>query len=181
MMLLRPFSLIVLLASLSGCAVSRDARQPATRQVARDAALQPLADVGAVRPQVEQELTRILEDPYALKPGDRECGELSFQITQLNRILGPDFDVEVAEEKNENRAKRGIQIVGNMAAGMLIPFRSIVREVSGASSAEREYRAALIAGIARRSYLKGIAVAEDCTLPVDPYAEAYRTDSEDRD
>ncbi|MEE4350847.1 MAG: hypothetical protein V2J26_11505 [Pacificimonas sp.] len=163
-------------ALLSGCAVSRDARNPATGEVARNAAIQPLTDVGAVRPNIDPELERILENPYALPADARTCDELAFRITQLNRILGPDFDVQIDDDKNEDRAQRGIALVGRMAAGMLIPFRSVVREVSGASSREREYRAALIAGIARRSFLKGYAIAENCALPIDPYAESLATE-----
>lgn len=162
---------------LSACAVNRDARAPATSQVARDAAMQPLSDVGVVRPGIDPELERILDDPYRLADAERTCDELSFRITQLNRILGPDFDVQVEEDRNTGRTNRGIAIAGRMAAGLLIPFRSIVREVSGASSAERDYRAALIAGIARRSFLKGMAVQQRCELPADPYADAMQAEA----
>lgn len=173
----RLFVMAVLGSVSSGCAVNRDARAPATSQVARDAAIQPLSDVGVVRPGVDPELERILDNPYGLDADERTCPELSFRITQLNRILGPDFDVQIDGDKNADRANRGIAIAGRMASGLLIPFRSIVREVSGASAAERDYRAALVAGIARRSFLKGMAVQQGCVLPVDPYAEALAADA----
>ncbi|OWV34099.1 hypothetical protein B5C34_11935 [Pacificimonas flava] len=138
--------------------------------------MQPLSDVGAVRPNIAPELERILDDPYRLPVSERNCEDLSFHITQLNRTLGPDFDVSLEDDKNEDRARRGISIAGKMAAGLLIPFRSIVREVSGASSAEREYKAALVAGIARRSYLKGMAVEKGCVLPLDPYVQSMEAE-----
>ena len=160
-------------AMLSGCAVNRDSRSAATSEVARDAAMQPLADVNIVRPHIAPELERILDDPYRLE-AEPDCQELAFQITKLNRVLGPDYDVDIGDGDGRSRTDRGIALAGRMAAGVLIPFRSVVREVSGSASAEREYKAALIAGIARRSYLKGIARAEQCPLPRDPYAESLQ-------
>ncbi len=42
----------------------------------------------------------------------------------------------------------------------LIPFRGLVREVSGAGPAERRLNAAIDAGIARRGFLRGLQRAE---------------------
>ena len=166
------------LTLIGGCTVSRDARQQSTGEVARDAAMQPLSDIGAVKPEIDPELERIEGNPYALSKGDMACGELAFRITQLNRILGPDYDVDLGELGiNEKRARFAIGFVGGTAAGMLIPFRGVVREISGARKNEQEYRAALTAGITRRAYLKGIAKARKCKLPPDPYVESLKAEA----
>jgi len=47
----------------------------------------------------------------------------------------------------------------------LLPFRGIVREVSGAAPAERKLAAAVGAGFARRGYLRGLHQARRCSTP----------------
>jgi len=47
----------------------------------------------------------------------------------------------------------------------LIPLRGLVREVSGAAPADRRLEAAIDAGLARRGYLRGLAVSRGCRLP----------------
>jgi hypothetical protein len=54
---------------------------------------------------------------------------------------------------------------GAMVVNSLIPFRGIVREVSGAAAKERRMRAAVNAGLARRGYLRGLAATKGCRLP----------------
>ena len=46
----------------------------------------------------------------------------------------------------------------------LIPFRGIVREVSGAAPAERRLAAAIDAGFARRGFLRGVLSARGCRV-----------------
>jgi hypothetical protein len=53
-----------------------------------------------------------------------------------------------------------------------IPFRSLVREATGASAHERRLRAAFQAGVARRSYLKGVGAQLGCAPPAAPEPNA---------
>jgi len=46
-----------------------------------------------------------------------------------------------------------------------IPFRGILREVSGASEHQRRIRAAIQAGLARRGFLKGVGETHGCKYP----------------
>ena len=43
-----------------------------------------------------------------------------------------------------------------------LPFRGVVRRLSGAEARDRELRAYVLAGIVRRAFLKGVAQAHDC-------------------
>lgn len=56
---------------------------------------------------------------------------------------------------------RGLKAGGNIL-GDLIPFRGIVRQVSGAEAEQARWEAAIYAGVARRSYLKGVLEGRDC-------------------
>ncbi|MBV7256555.1 hypothetical protein KCG44_07125 [Pacificimonas sp. WHA3] len=154
------------MSALSACAVSRTARDRSTGEIARDAAMQPLTDVGIMRPRIDAALMRILEEPYRL-PETVSCARLSSEIGQLEQVLGPDYDL-VPQENSDAKKRRdaALGLAGRVGAGLLIPFRGVVREISGSAKKEREYRAAVIAGVARRSYLKGHAVHKGCTLPV---------------
>ena len=44
----------------------------------------------------------------------------------------------------------------------LIPFRGVVREVSGAAAADRRLTAATQAGFARRGFLRGVHQTRGC-------------------
>ena len=44
----------------------------------------------------------------------------------------------------------------------IIPFRGIVRELTGAAAAQRRYADAIDAGYARRGFLRGLQTARRC-------------------
>ncbi|MEO0500910.1 MAG: hypothetical protein AAF205_10190 [Pseudomonadota bacterium] len=147
---------------LTACQTSRDPGTPSTKEVARDAAQQPLNDVGAVKVKIEPILIEHRDDPYAL-PDPRTCTAFSQEIAEIDAALGPDFD-EPSDEPGKDKKRRdtALRLAGKAGASLLIPFRGVVREVSGAAKREREYQAAIIAGVARRSYLKGRAIQKGC-------------------
>jgi hypothetical protein len=47
----------------------------------------------------------------------------------------------------------------------LIPFRGLIREISGAAPAQRRLNAAIDAGFARRGYLRGVLRTRGCKTP----------------
>ena len=53
---------------------------------------------------------------------------------------------------------------GKTIVNTIIPFRGLVREVSGAAPAERRLDAAIKAALARRGFLRGVATARKCKL-----------------
>lgn len=151
---------------VQGCAINRSARDGSTGQTVRDAAMQPLNDVGLIKPKIQPQVARILDDPYEIE-ANPSCARLSVEIIELNKALGPDFDVDVEDpSRAEKRANGALRLAGKMGAGLLLPFRGVVREITGSAENEREFRAATLIGVARRSYLKGRAVEKGCQVPV---------------
>ena len=63
-------------------------------------------------------------------------------------------------QTNENRASKIAEAGGKTIVNSLIPFRGLVREVSGAAPAQRRLNAAIDAGYARRGFLRGLAKAK---------------------
>ncbi|WP_243395861.1 hypothetical protein [Sphingomonas oleivorans] len=98
-------------------------------------------------------------DPYGLD-GTATCARLVQGVADLNAALGSDFTV--MNEKKENAAGKLAEAGGKSLVGGLIPFRGLVREVSGAAPAQRRLNAAIDAGYARRGFLRGIAYARRC-------------------
>ncbi|MGG2005328.1 hypothetical protein [Novosphingobium resinovorum] len=49
-----------------------------------------------------------------------------------------------------------------------IPFRGLIREVSGANAQDRKVNAAIQAGLTRRGFLKGVGSAKGCRYPASP-------------
>ena len=82
-------------------------------------------------------------------------------MDELNEILGPDF--ASADDKKENRAGKLAEAGGKSIVNALIPFRGLIREISGAAPAKRRLDAAIDAGFARRGFLRGVYRARGCT------------------
>jgi hypothetical protein len=53
---------------------------------------------------------------------------------------------------------------GKSVVNAIIPFRGLVRELSGAGPAQRRLEADIQAGYARRGFLRGVATARKCRL-----------------
>jgi hypothetical protein len=124
-----------------------------TAQSTGEIVSQPARDVGIVHTKIPPLLQTASENPYSTT-GARSCAQISSSIAALTKVIGPDFSTS-PEHNKRNIAKIG----GELAVNSLIPFRGIVREVSGASAADRRKQAAIDAGIARRGFLRGLQSA----------------------
>lgn len=129
------------------------------RKRAGEIASQPARDVGIMRTEIPDVLVKASIDPYSLT-GLKTCRQLSAAVTELNGALGPDF--KVAGDYKESRAGKLAEAGGAAVVNSLIPFRGIVREVSGAAPAQRRLNAALDAGYARRGFLRGVHKTRGC-------------------
>ncbi|WP_420144108.1 hypothetical protein [Sphingobium sp.] len=124
-------------------------------------ATQPARDVGLDKEEIPPVLVKAVENPYAAPPS-RSCKGLNASMGELNAVLGDDFTV--GAQANENRTGKIATAVGKTVVNSLIPFRGLVREISGAAPAERRLQAAVTAGIARRGYLRGMAASKGCKV-----------------
>ncbi|MDZ4372035.1 MAG: hypothetical protein U1C74_11490 [Phenylobacterium sp.] len=129
----------------------------------------PLRDLNVMRVELPPILLQALDDPYARPPRNARCPTLIALIRPLNDVLGPDIDT--IQEDEEGLTTRGkstaLGVAGDLAGGA-IPFRGIVRRLSGAESHDRLVAAAVIAGHTRRAYLKGLGEARGCGPPATP-------------
>ena len=127
-----------------------------------DVAMTPLTDLNLAKDPIPDLLLAANAAPYA-SDGLDGCDELGSAIAELDAVLGPDLDVA-----DENRDAISVGRIAKSAVGSFIPFRSILREVTGAADHERDFEAAIVAGIMRRAYLKGVGEAKGCAYPARP-------------
>jgi len=117
---------------------------------------QPVRDVGIEKTKTPPLLIEASRNPYGMA-GAATCRQIAASISDLSAVIGPDY-TSTAAPKKQSLVKAGGQAVVNS----LIPFRGIVREVSGAAPAERRYDSAVTAGFARRGFLRGLQRARNC-------------------
>jgi hypothetical protein len=120
---------------------------------------QPAHDVGAAKTKIPPVLEAAQRDPYGLR-GLGGCAQISGAIRDLTEALGPDFGSGPA--KKENRAGKLAEAGGKTVVNAIIPFRGLVREISGAAPEQRRLNDAIDAGFARRGFLRGIATSRKC-------------------
>jgi len=130
-----------------------------TGKTAGRIASQPARDVGAQKVEIPPAVQLAAAAPYSLS-GLRTCAQLGRAIFALDEVLGPDYAGAVTVR--ENRAGKLAQAGGKSIVNAFVPFRGLVREVSGAAPAERRLDAAIKAAIARRGFLRGVATARKC-------------------
>lgn len=128
----------------------------------RDVAVTPIADLNIAKDEIPAVLLESVEGPYA-PAGSSGCDGIVQSIAELDRVLGPDYDL--VDEKNDRLSEGRI---AQSVVGSFIPFRSIIREVSGAADHRRQFEAAIMAGMMRRAYLKGLGQASGCPYPARP-------------
>jgi len=134
-------------------------KQQSTTERAGDIAEQPARDVGAVKTKIPPVLQNAAASPYSLSglSGLSKCTQIADAFDELGEALGPDFVQGVNRKKS-----RKVKVTGDTVAGLIVPFRGLVREVSGAASAQRELNAAVDAGFARRGFLRGVYQTRGC-------------------
>jgi len=130
-----------------------------TLNKAEDIASQPVRDVDASKTVIPPVLQSAATAPYATG-GTATCGQITSSLAELNEALGPDLDTP--KETKDNKAGKLAEAGGRAVVNSFLPFRGLVREVSGAASAERRLAAAVTAGYARRGFLRGLKVARKC-------------------
>jgi hypothetical protein len=116
--------------------------------------------------EVPEKLQAILAEPYSME-GMGKCAAIIQEIEELDAVLGPD----VHQRGQETRAKKRERTVGRVAgsvAGSIIPFRSLIGEVTGANAERRRYAEAVYAGTVRRGFLRGVGLERGCKAPARP-------------
>jgi hypothetical protein len=163
-------------------ALARDKARPITRREpdALDVAKTPMTDLNISGTQIPALLVEAEKRPYSIQNLET-CAQITAAVQELDSILGPDIDLPRAERARFSKGR-----LAQWAIGKFIPFRSLIREVSGANRQQREIGDAIQAGLARRAFLKGIGSTRECPYPASPATEsiiaqhAAALDQEDR-
>ncbi len=121
-----------------------------------DVAMTPVEDLNLRRDPIPPILLQAWAEPYA-NPGLDRCDELRDEIGNLDAVLGEDFDSAPPRRRNLDAGKIAQRVLASF-----IPYRGLIRELSGAEKHEFEFRQAISAGLMRRAYLKGLGEAMGC-------------------
>ncbi|WP_288485071.1 hypothetical protein [uncultured Novosphingobium sp.] len=155
---------IILLAS-SANAAEKPRRITDREPDAVDVAKTPMTDLNISKTEIPALLAEAQKRPYSLQ-NLQSCREIVAAVSELDAMLGPDIDLP-----QEQRSRLSEGRIAQWAVGTFIPFRSIIREISGANKQERSVLAAIQAGMTRRGFLKGVGATRNCPYPGSPATE----------
>ena len=157
----------LLAVAVASCSTGRTSD---TRRGVSDAAYVPFRDVGLIRPEIPL-LLRNLQYPYATATLS-DCAAVAREIAALDGVLGPESyqpgpNRNIWDRSGDFVEEQTIQAAADTAAD-LVPFRSWVRRISGASRAEREALRAVANGQQRRTFLRGYGASLGCPSIIPP-------------
>jgi hypothetical protein len=157
---------LALAAPLAAQAPARpaDAPRPVTAQEpsAVDVMATPVTDLNLRKGEIPPVLVAAETDPYGL-PGGGRCPAIAAAVRELDGVLGDDIDLAQTPRNKVSAGKVAQSVVGSF-----IPFRGVIREISGANEQQRRLQSAIFAGTARRSFLKGVGLQRGCAWPARP-------------
>lgn len=153
--------------AVAACSSGRTAD---TRRGVTSAAYSPLRDVNLIRPEIPL-LLRNLQYPYATVTLN-DCNAVAREIGSLDAVLGPESyqpgpDRNIWDRSGDFVEQQAIGAAQD-AAQDLIPFRSWVRRITGATRAEREALRAVANGQQRRTFLRGYGASLGCPNIIPP-------------
>ncbi len=159
---LKALAMIALVPALP--AYARDNREAAAVRApdAQDVAMTPLNDLNLSKDEIPAILIAAVSGPYASE-GLETCPAIESAIADLDAALGPDLDVALNQNDRLSTGRMAKSVVASF-----IPFRGILRELSGAADQERTLRAAIYGGAVRRGFLKGLGQQKGCAYPARP-------------
>lgn len=145
--------------SVGGCATSTYSDETAEGKVT-GAMERPFRDIGLMRENAPEILKHAEAELYRLPQNDT-CESLSAEIIDLDLVLGPDLDTR-NEDQDEGAINAQSLAAGAIGSVLDIPFRGVVRWVSGADAREKALALSVLSGMVRRAFLKGVHAARGC-------------------
>jgi len=129
---------------------------------AADKVQTPMDDLNLSKREIPPALLEAEQDPYSTV-GLGQCAQITAEVEALDTAIGDDIDLP-----REGGLKLSASDLADFAASTFIPFRDIIRTVTGANARKRRLQEAVLAGFARRSFLKGLGSARHCAYPASP-------------
>ncbi|MES2723458.1 MAG: hypothetical protein V4656_09915 [Pseudomonadota bacterium] len=160
-------AIITCLGVFAPCAHAQDVRTEAAQAAAppqrngfMSAVGQPLADFNINPSEIPDSLRKAADDPYAQDAAS--CAAMASEIAALDLALGPDLDVDAPKTTKRKMAGRAAVGAVRRLAVSWIPYRGVVRTLTGAEAHARKTQEAALAGAVRRAYLKGLGERDGC-------------------
>jgi hypothetical protein len=169
----------VLLCTLSACGDGESSKKASGSMLDLfDAATGPLEDLNLKQKEIPPLLEALLANPYAA-PKPMQCKTIRQEMAQLDTLLGKS---PIGGHESSNILNASLENIENIeipdtetviTAGQdmahdgvigfirnqtnILPFRSIIRTITGADAHERKVALAFQVGQLRRAYLQGVA------------------------
>jgi len=138
-----------------------------------DAVTAPLVDLNVRRDQIPTVLLQAQANPYDQR-NLNQCSTVAAEVARLNEALGPDRDEPPApngatlnERTQDALAEAALKAIRD-AVTDFIPYRSWIRQLSGAQARSKAVQDAIEAGRLRRAFLKGQGMRLNCAPPASP-------------
>ncbi|MES1197407.1 MAG: hypothetical protein ABUL55_02170 [Pseudomonadota bacterium] len=178
---LKVLALVATAALSAGCSTGRTAD---TRRGVVGAAAIPMRDVGFMKQEIPP-ILRNYDYPYSTGTLSN-CTAIAYEIGQLDSVLGPESfqpgpNRNIWDRSGDFAEQQTVAAAQDTAEG-IIPFRSWVRRISGASAAEREALRAVANGQQRRTFLRGYGASMGCPgiVPTPPPPAHISRSQDDR-
>lgn len=120
-------------------------------------------------PDIPAVLKAVAADPYKA-PAEPACETIPAELKTLDDVLGPDADAAPGKSR-----PRAVRWAGDWAGGAirgLVPYRGVVRFLTGAGDKDKALTRAAMAGAARRGFLRGLEANMQCAAPTPAVAAA---------
>lgn len=161
-------TIIACIGALAPCAHAQDiptqaaanAATPPARHAFSSAMRQPLVDFNINQDEIPDSLRKAAHNPYETADS---CAAMAAEIATLDRALGPDLDLTATKTTKRQMASRAAAGAVRRLAVSWIPYRGVVRTLTGAEAHARKTQDAALAGAVRRAYLKGLGERDGCT------------------
>lgn len=159
--MVRIIPLVVLAFMAAPALAAPEPEKPITQRdpSAVDVIATPASDLNLKKGEIPAILLSAQNAPYDLT-GLRGCRDLAAEVGRLDAVLGEDIDIAQAPSRRLSAGKVAQSVVGSF-----IPFRGVIREISGANEQDRRLQLAIYSGSSRRSFLKGVGLQRGCPWP----------------
>jgi hypothetical protein len=157
---------ILLISAVAGGCTSTTYKDKTGDARVQNAFEQPFRDVSWMRENPPEILISAVADPYARSEATG-CEDIVAEIEALDGVLGPDLD-QVLDEGIGSDSDGNALLSGAIASLIGLPYRGVIRRISGAGKREDGLRTAILAGMVRRGFLKGLALGAACHGPQPP-------------
>lgn len=111
----------------------------------RDVALTPLDDLNLRHDPIPPVLLEARVAPYA-DADLASCAAIVREVDRLDTVLGDDYDTGMPPDRRMTATAAAQRVIA-----YLIPYRGLIREVSGANEREWDLGQAISAGMMRRA------------------------------